>query len=68
MNMLLIKTITSVLKILTYIISIITAHAVRLAAILVVMFVSTFTTAVILHLTKERQENITIRYAILSFF
>jgi hypothetical protein len=42
-------TITSVLKISTYIITSITAHPVRLAVILAIMSVSTFKTAAILY-------------------
>jgi len=43
-----IKTITLVLKVSTYIITSITAHPIRLAEILVTMYVSTFKTAVII--------------------
>ena len=48
--MLPIKTITSVLKVLTYIITNFTAHPKGLAVILVVMSVLTFTTDVILYI------------------
>ena len=44
-----IKPITPVLKILTYIITSITAHPVKLATILVIMSVSTFKTDIILY-------------------
>ena len=49
--MLQLKKITSVLKVLTYIITSTTAHPIGLAAIVRIMSVSTFNTAVILHVT-----------------
>jgi len=50
----LIKTITPVMKISTYIITCITARPVGLAVILVIMSVSTFKTAIILHIYYEQ--------------
>ena len=62
-----IKTITSVLKILTYIVNSITAYSVGLAAILVIMYVSIFKTDVILYklvhanLIREDLEALTVK-------
>jgi len=48
-----IKTITSVLKASTYIITSIEAHPIRLAAVLVIMSVSTYETTVIIFLVMS---------------
>lgn len=50
-----IKTIISVLKVLIYVITCITAHPFRLAVFLVINYISTFTTAVILYLHLPMQ-------------
>ena len=61
-----IYTITSVLKISTYIVNSITAYSVRLAAILMIMYVSIFKTDVILYklvhanLIREALEALTV--------
>jgi hypothetical protein len=62
-----IKTITSVLKILTYIVNSITAYSVGLAAILVITYVSIYKTDVILYelvhenLIREDLEALTVK-------